>query len=135
MGFFYQIKCKECGKAENFYLGLGYLPLEETAYAEIMKRAEYKDLRTSVHGPEDLYDSYYKLYYCKECKTVERHIYFKVRNMTSFRIRHKCRKCKRVMVGMDDFDKFYTKEILLNCRKCGAEDIFDPEGMIPGFWD
>jgi len=38
-------------------------------------------------------------------------------------------------IGMDDFDKFYTKEILLNCRKCGAEDIFDPEEMIPGFWD
>lgn len=134
MGQFFQIKCPKCGDENQYMVGRGFIPLDESAYKEIRKASEYALLKSQVKSPDDFYDSCYKAYYCKECKTLENHISFRLRNKPSFRMRRRCNKCGKIMVGMVDLDKFYLKEKIINCSKCGAEDIFDQNTDF-GLWD
>lgn len=84
MGQFFQIECPKCGDEKQYFFGRGYFPLESSAYDKIQEAPEYSSLKPQVKSPEDLYDSCYKVYYCKECKILENHISFKLRNITSF---------------------------------------------------
>lgn len=134
MGQFFQIKCPKCGDENHYSFGRGFIPLEGSAYEEIQEAPEYILLKPQVNGPEDLYDCCYKVYYCRDCKTLENHISFKLRNITSYSHRRKCVKCGKVMKGMLDADDILTKKKTINCGKCGAEDIADEDLML-GFWD
>lgn len=134
MGQFFQIKCPKCGD-ENFYnFGRGFIPLEESAYEEIQEAPEYSLLKPQVNSHEDLYDSCYKVYYCKDCKTLENDLYFRLVNNPSFKFRHNCSKCGKITKGMLDINDLVTKKMIVNCRKCGAEDIVDSD-ILPCFWD
>lgn len=134
MGQFFQIKCPKCGDESHYSFGRGFIPLEESAYEEIQEAVEYSLLKPQIKSPDDLYDCYYKVYYCKNCKTLENHISFKLKNLTSFSHRRKCIKCGKVMKGMLDVDDIQEKKIIINCGKCGTEDIVDSDLML-GFWD
>lgn len=134
MGQLLEIKCAKCGE-KNLYLdGRGYLPLESTAYEEIQKAPEYSELKTKVDKAEELYDCGYRIYYCKECKTLENHIAFKLRNLTSFKNRRKCSNCGKVMKAIKDESDILLKKIKINCQNCGEEDIAGTETVL-GWWD
>lgn len=134
MGQFYNIKCKKCGCEEGYDVGRGFIPLEPGAFEEIMSREEYEPLRSFVKGPEDLKDSCYKIFYCKDCKALENDLYFRLVNNPSFKFRHNCSKCGKITKGMLDINDLVTKKMIVNCRKCGAEDIVDSD-ILPCFWD
>lgn len=131
---FIKIKCPACGEENDYLWGIGYLPLERSAYEEIQEKEEFAILKPLVKSPDDLYDSCYKLYWCKECKTLENHISFRLRNNTSFRLRRKCVRCGKVMKGMCDADAVLEKKITVTCGNCGKEDIAPSDGWY-GCWD
>jgi len=134
MGQFFKIKCPKCGDEKFYELGRGFIPIEDGAYDEIQNAPEYSLLKTQVNSPEDLYDSCYKVYFCKDCKTLENHISFKLKNITSFRHKRKCSKCGKVMKGMLDVEDIVTRKITINCGICGTEDIAG-SNLEVGFWD
>lgn len=136
MGICYQITCLKCGNQNTYNEYVGFIPINDGVIDEIQKSPEFSEIRQYANTYYDIYDAMYKIYYCKECKTLQENLYFKLGKLTSYTPKRKCPKCNRFMQRLKSGEILMEGKIEVKCESCGAEDIAGENGHVERiFWD
>jgi hypothetical protein len=119
MGDGFLMKCRSCGREDEYLLGIGmyYSYLDEILDAVIQGKQRNK-IRSILNSSEhDNIDYGHRLYTCPRCDTLHNRFYIHIQkgDQTVYRSHFRCGKCRSVLV---DWDKRVTA---YRCRHCGQQ--------------